>query len=251
MPHRVSSRPAKMLALTLRSGNASISWCTIDPLGQRVARPGERCRPAIYRQLAAVGTQAAGKDLEERRLTRAVLADERVGIPAATSKLTPSSARTPPNDFRMSRNETAAALIVVHSGPGPGRRQTASRAGPRMPGLQPVDPARMRLCSALILRQGRPRRRHEQLVEPGTAERTARRTRDWKAHHAIEDAIPRVAVQPASTPERHPDAVVDVDRQSIWSAILLGNGSERRRFPIAPVARSKSNMSMRWVGLST
>ena len=48
--------------------------------------PGERQPPPSPRELAAVGRDDAGQDLEERRLAGAVLADERVASPAATAE---------------------------------------------------------------------------------------------------------------------------------------------------------------------
>ena len=51
-----------------------------DATGQRVARPGERDRRSVQAQLSAIRTQAPGEDLEQRRLARAVLADDRVRL---------------------------------------------------------------------------------------------------------------------------------------------------------------------------
>ena len=54
-----------------------------DPASDRLARGMERDRLGVDQQLTAIGGDDAGQDLAERRLARAVLADERVDRPLA------------------------------------------------------------------------------------------------------------------------------------------------------------------------
>ena len=63
-------------------------------------------RSSVPAELAGVGTDDAGEDLQQRRLAGAVLADERVRLAFADAKVTPVSAFTAPNDLRTSWNSS-------------------------------------------------------------------------------------------------------------------------------------------------
>ena len=87
-------------------------------LGRRVEVDGR----AVEQHRAAVAMVRAGHDLHERRLARAVLADEGVNLAAlAASKSTPSSAVTPAKRLTIpSMRSTGASVVVM--GLAPGRR---------------------------------------------------------------------------------------------------------------------------------
>ena len=57
--------------------------------------------------LALVGVVEAGEDVHQGRLAGAVLAEERVDLPGATSNVTPSFATMPGNRFVIPRMATA------------------------------------------------------------------------------------------------------------------------------------------------
>ena len=139
-PPRVSSRPAKMFAVTVRSGNASISWCTM-PMP---------CASASRGRASAIGwpsrhsSPLSGRREPERILSSVDLPapfspTSACASPAATSKLTPPSARTAPNDLRTSRKDTAGALMRAHHRRNRRPRSPANtrrpRRGARLPGF--------------------------------------------------------------------------------------------------------------------
>ena len=67
---------------------------------KRARRPGSSWpRPAGHRQGARVGRNGAGHDFDQRRLPRAVLADERVNLAGVEIERHPASARTPAYDL--------------------------------------------------------------------------------------------------------------------------------------------------------
>ena len=86
-----------------------------DAAFERLARCGERQPRALPGELAGVGTDDPGQDLQQRRLAGAVLADERMRLALArTEKVTPVSACTAPNDLRTSRNSSPGMLKAPH-----------------------------------------------------------------------------------------------------------------------------------------
>ena len=98
---RVISRPQKMFAATVRLGKPASPGrpcrCRARALraGSEV-RSGSPCQRISPR----VGLDDAGEDLQQRGLAGAVFADAaRAPRPRATSKLTPRSAWTAPNDL--------------------------------------------------------------------------------------------------------------------------------------------------------
>ena len=80
----VSSRPAKMLPVTRQVREAEhLLVDHADAALERVARAAEVQPLAVPVQLAGVGLDDAGQDLEQRGLAGAVLADERVRLALA------------------------------------------------------------------------------------------------------------------------------------------------------------------------
>jgi hypothetical protein len=57
-----------------------------DAAGERLARTREHGRRSIEAHVAAIGMEAAGEDLEQRRFASAVFADDRVGFSAGDGK---------------------------------------------------------------------------------------------------------------------------------------------------------------------
>ena len=80
-PPRPSSIPRNTLSSTDIAGASASSWW-MSAMPWRIASRGERKRHglAVAEDLAGVGRDRAGDDLAERRLARAVLADERVDL---------------------------------------------------------------------------------------------------------------------------------------------------------------------------
>ena len=243
-PRPVSSRPAKMLAATLRFGKASISWWTTPiPRAERVARArgaGAARRPGAARPRRARCCRpgcAGAWTCRRRSRPRS-----RAPRPPPPRSSTPRSACTAPNDLWTSWNSSRLTPRVRRGWPagrprpvagGTGRPPAAARA------LAPASSGRRALVTYSSSRSGPP---NAQLVGCVTGSGTdALRA----CRPARSDAGPR---RPTGRPTRSPSASTVSPSGKPASAGTRTNG---RRFAMAPVAESKSKTSMRRVGLST